>query len=129
MEGDTHNVYVLMGDGGIHEGQVWEAAMYAGAKHINNLTAIIDWNNQQIDGSCDEVLSLGNYSGKWESFGWEVVTIDGHNVSEIVDTLESNRNRVSDKPLMILMKTERGKGVDFMCGTNAGPGKSPSQPQ
>ena len=130
LKGDDKKVYVLMGDGETQEGQVWEAAMYAGAKSIGNLVAVVDWNNQQIDGSCDEVVTLGDYEGKWKSFGWDVLTIDGHNMSELVSTLEKTQSReLNAKPLMILMKTDMGKGVDFMCGTNAWHGKAPSQEQ
>lgn len=128
--GDDKMVYVLMGDGETQEGQVWEAAMYASAKNVGNLVAMIDWNNQQIDGSCDEVVSLGDFEGKWKSFGWEVSIVDGHDMAKIVEALEATQTRdINGKPLMILMKTDMGKGVDFMCGTNAWHGKAPSQEQ
>ena len=130
LKGDDKMVYVLMGDGETQEGQVWEAAMYASAKSVGNLVGIVDFNNQQIDGCCDEVVSLGDFEGKWKSFGWDVLTIDGHNMTELVNTLENTQSRdINGKPLMILMKTDMGKGVDFMCGTNAWHGKAPSQEQ
>ncbi len=129
MNSDDKLVYVLMGDGETQEGQVWEAAMYAGAKKINNLVAIIDWNNQQIDGTCDEVVSLGDYEGKWKAFGWDVRVVDGHNMAELVAALEQTQNEKVNAPRMILMKTNMGQGVDFMCGTNAWHGKAPSQEQ
>ncbi len=130
LDNDNHLTYVLMGDGETQEGQVWEAAMYAGAKGIDNIIAIVDWNNQQIDGTCDEVVSLGDYPGKWQSFGWRVLTMDGNNMSEVVSTLnEAKAECGKGKPVIILMKTEMGFGVDFMCGTNAWHGKAPSQEQ
>lgn len=130
MNNDNKIVYVLMGDGETQEGQVWEAAMFASSKKVDNLVAIIDWNNQQIDGSCDQVLSLGDYKEKWVSFGWNVIVMDGHNMAEIVKTLEETRDLCfNNNPIMILMKSEMGKGVDFMCGTNAWHGKAPSQEQ
>lgn len=130
LKSDNKLVYVYMGDGETQEGQVWEAAMYAAANNVGNLVAMIDWNNQQIDGSCDQVLSLGEYESKWKSFGWDTIISNGHDISEIVTVLENTQTRnIKGKPLVILFKTEMGKGVDFMCGTNAWHGKAPSQEQ
>ncbi len=130
LDGDSALTYVLMGDGETQEGQVWEAAMYAGAKGIDNLVAIVDWNNQQIDGSCDQVVSLGDYPAKWRAFGWNVLQMDGNNMSSVVETLKQAANECGKgAPVIILMKTEMGYGVDFMCGTNAWHGKAPSQEQ
>lgn len=130
MDKDDKLVYVLMGDGETQEGQVWEAAMYAGAKGVDNLIGMVDWNNQQIDGSCTEVLCLGDYRKKWEAFGWEVLVAEGNCMAETVAALEKARAMCGKgKPVVILLKTEMGQGVDFMCGTNAWHGKAPSQEQ
>lgn len=130
LNGDAFTTYVLMGDGETQEGQVWEAAMYAGAKGIDNLVAIVDWNNQQIDGSCDQVVSLGDYPAKWSAFGWKVLITNGNDMKSIIDTLEEAKLELGKgKPVIILMKTDMGYGVDFMCGTNAWHGKAPSQEQ
>ena len=128
--GDTNSVYVLMGDGETQEGQVWEAAMYASAAKVDNLIAVIDWNNQQIDGSCDEVLTLGDLAGRWSAFGWDVIKIDGHNFDDIIEKMALAKSKLGNgKPVMVLMKTDMGRGVDFMCGTNEFHGKAPSLDQ
>ncbi len=130
IDNDSALTYVLMGDGETQEGQVWEAAMYAGAKGVDNLIAIVDWNNQQIDGSCDAVVSLGNYPAKWEAFGWRVLVMNGNDMADVVKTLaEAKEECGKGAPVIILMKTEMGFGVDFMVGTNAWHGKAPSQEQ
>lgn len=130
LKKDDKKVYVLMGDGETQEGQVWEAALYAGAKNVGNIVAMVDWNNQQIDGSCDQVVSMGDYEAKWKSFGWDTIITNGNNMEDVVNVLESTQSRDnSGRPLVILFKTEMGQGVDFMCGTNAWHGKAPSQEQ
>ncbi len=130
LDGDNSLVYVLMGDGETQEGQVWEAAMYAGAKCVDNMIAIVDWNNQQIDGCCDEVITLGDYPAKWEAFGWKVIIMNGNDMTDVVTMLKKAKEECGKKqPVIILMKTEMGYGVDFMCGTNAWHGKAPSQEQ
>lgn len=130
LNGDNYTTYVLMGDGETQEGQVWEAAMYASSNKIDNVIAIIDWNNQQIDGSCDDVVSLGDYPTKWVAFGWEVIIARGNDMKSIVKSLADAKAALGKgKPVMILMQTEMGYGVDFMCGTNAWHGKAPSQEQ
>lgn len=130
INGDAFTTYVLMGDGETQEGQVWEAAMYAGAKGIDNLIAIVDWNNQQIDGSCDQVVSLGDYQAKWLAFGWKVIVAEGNDMAKIVAALNNAKLELGKGvPVIILMKTDMGYGVDFMCGTNAWHGKAPSQEQ
>ena len=130
LNNDPYLTYVLMGDGETQEGQVWEAAMYAGSKGIDNLIAVVDWNNQQIDGSCDEVVSLGDYPAKWRAFGWKVLIMEGNDMSSVVKVLEEAKLSCGQgAPIMILMKTDMGCGVDFMCGTNAWHGKAPSQEQ
>lgn len=130
LNGDSHLTYVLMGDGETQEGQVWEAAMYAGSKGIDNIIAVVDWNNQQIDGSCDKVISLGDYPSKWKSFGWKVLIMEGNKMESVIKVLDQAKNESGKGlPVIILMKTDMGHGVDFMCGTNAWHGKAPSQEQ
>jgi len=114
MEGNSRRrVYCLMGDGEINEGNVWEAAMFAGKYKLHNLTAIIDRNNIQIDGPTEEVMPLEELRDKWEAFGWHVLEIDGHNIEAIIDACDMAR-AIVEKPTMILAHTVPGKGVDFM---------------
>jgi len=127
MQHDKNLVYVMMGDGELQEGQIWEAAMYAGSRKIDNIIAIIDNNGQQIDGSVEQVLSLGNLRSKWETFGWIVLEANGNTMSEVVDIfLKAKQECGKQKPVMILMKTEMGFGVDFMTGTHAWHGMAPN---
>lgn len=127
---DDKLVYVLMGDGELQEGQVWEAAMFAPHNKVDNLIATIDVNGQQIDGSTEQVLSLGNLRAKWEAFGWDVFETNGNNMSELVKTLEEAKNHTGQgKPVMILMKTEMGNGVDFMMGSHKWHGVAPNDEQ
>ncbi len=130
LNGDKHFVYVLMGDGELQEGQVWEAAMYAGGKGVGNLIATVDWNGRQIDGDVDDVLPLGDLEAKWKSFGWHTLVMDGHNPEEIYQTL-MNAQEISaqGKPVVILMKTEMGQGVDYMMGTHKWHGVAPNDEQ
>lgn len=130
MDGDNHLVYVLTGDGELQEGQVWEAAMFAPHNKVDNLIVTVDWNGQQIDGSNEEVLSLGDLEGKWKSFGWDVLHMNGHDFDEILQTLELAKSKTGQgKPICILMKTEMGKGVDYMMGSHAWHGKPPNDEQ
>ena len=130
LNGDDKTVFCLMGDGELQEGQIWEAAMYAPHNKLDNLVAVVDWNGQQIDGSNDDVLSLGDLPGKWKAFGWNVVVMDGNNMSEVVSTLnEAKKAKGSGVPTCILMKTEMGQGVDFMMGSHAWHGKAPNDEQ
>jgi len=127
MDGDHHCVYVLMGDGEQQEGQVWEAAMYAAHNKIDNLIATIDYNGQQIDGPVDKVLSLGNLVAKYESFGWEVMSCNGNRMEELIDKLRIAKSKTGHgKPVMVIMSTEMGKGVDFMEGSHKWHGIPPS---
>lgn len=127
---DENFVYVLMGDGEIQEGQVWEAAMYAPHNKVDNLIAFIDYNGRQIDGDVEDVLSLGDLNAKWESFGWQVLEMDGHNFDDIFSTIEKAKSLSGNgKPVMILMKTEMGQGVDFMVGTHKWHGAAPNDEQ
>ncbi len=114
MDNITHRwVYVVMGDGETDEGNVWEAAMFAGANHLSNLIAIVDRNNIQIDGTTEMVLSLEDYRAKWEAFGWHVLEIDGNNIEDVIDACAMGR-AIVEKPVMIIAHTVPGKGVDFM---------------
>lgn len=130
MNNDPHYVYVLMGDGEQQEGQVWEAAMFAGAKGLDNLIATVDYNKKQIDGPTDSVITLGDLKAKWEAFGWTVLEVDGNNMPELVNMLEKAKTMCGQaKPIMILMKTEMGNGVDFMMGTHKWHGSAPNAEQ
>lgn len=106
-------VYVVMGDGELNEGNIWEAAMFAGKNKLHNLIALIDRNNIQIDGNTEDVMPLEDLRGKWESFGWHVQEIDGHNVESIIDAYSMAR-AIIEKPSVIIAHTIPGKGVPFM---------------
>ena len=130
LNGDQHLVFVLMGDGEQEEGQIWEAAMYAPAKGVDNLVAIIDYNKKQIDGSTDDVMNLGDLRAKYESFGWNVLEMNGNQMQEVVDTLNiARKNACQGKPQLILAHTEMGMGVDFMVGTHKWHGTPPNDEQ
>jgi len=138
LSGDNNLVFCLMGDGEQEEGQIWEAAMYAPVKNVDNLVAIIDYNKKQIDGSTDDVMSLGDLRAKYEAFGWKVYECNGNDMQEIVDTLNAVRKntnggvRISTnnvKPHIILAHTEMGMGVDFMMGTHKWHGTPPNDEQ
>lgn len=127
---DNKLVYTLHGDGELQEGQIWEAAMYAAANKIDNLIATIDYNGQQIDGPVDEVLTLGNLNAKWESFGWTVLEMNGNEMKDILRGIKAAQNETGKgKPVVILMKTEMGYGVDFMQGTHKWHGAAPNDEQ
>lgn len=130
LNNDDHLIYVLMGDGELQEGQVWEAAMFAAAKNIDNIIATVDYNGKQIDGPVDSVLSLGNLRAKWEAFGWVVLEMNGNIMQEALATLkDAIRNTGKGKPVVILMKTEMGMGVDYMMGTHKWHGSAPNDEQ
>jgi transketolase len=128
---DNHIVYTLHGDGELQEGQIWEAAMYAAAYKVDNLISTIDMNGQQIDGSTDQVLNMGDLKAKWEAFGWRVLSVkNGNNLSELLKILAEAKTFVGkEKPIMILMKTEMGHGVDFMMGSHKWHGVAPNDEQ
>ena len=127
---DKALVYTLHGDGELQEGQIWEAAIYAAANKVDNLIATIDYNGRQIDGDVDDVLSLGNLSQKWQAFGWEVLEMDGHNMAEMRTVLAKAKDLTGKgKPIVIIMKTEMGQGVDFMMGTHKWHGSAPNPEQ
>lgn len=130
LNNDDHFVFSLHGDGELQEGQIWEAAMFAAARKLNNLIATIDYNGKQIDGPVDEVLSLGDLAAKWNGFGWKVLEMDGHNMQQIIDTLNLAKTETkSGKPVVILMHSTMGKGVSFMEGSHKWHGSAPSDEQ
>ena len=130
LNNDPYKVFCLMGDGEQQEGQVWEAAMYAAHNKIDNLIATIDYNGQQIDGPVDQVLSLGDLAGKYRAFGWDVMECDGNSMPEMINTLNVAVNKTGKgRPVMILMKTVMGKGIDFMEGSHKWHGIAPSDEQ
>lgn len=127
---DPTTVYTLHGDGELQEGQIWEAAMYAAANKVDNLIATIDYNGRQIDGDVDDVLSLGSLKEKWQAFGWEVLEMDGHNFENIHLTMSAAKEKTGNgKPVVVIMTTEMGMGVDFMMGTHKWHGVAPNEEQ
>ena len=131
LSGDKNLVFTLHGDGELQEGQVWEAALYAGSKNIDNIIATIDANGQQIDGSTEEVMAMGDIGLKFEAFSWQVIKIiDGNDLSQVIDGLTSGiKHSGKGKPICIVMKTEMGAGVDFMSGTHKWHGIAPNDEQ
>jgi len=109
----TRFVYVVMGDGELDEGNIWEAAMFAGKYKLSQLIAIVDRNNIQIDGNTEDIMPLEDLKGKWQSFGWHVLEIDGHNIESIIDAVSMGK-AISNRPTVIIAHTIPGKGVDFM---------------
>lgn len=127
---DTKLVYSLHGDGELQEGQIWEAAMYAAAKKVDNLISIIDYNGQQIDGPTNEVLSLGDLNAKFKAFGWKVFEMNGNDIEEVLNMLKiCKANTGHGQPIVIIMKTDMGHGVDFMMGTHKWHGVAPNDEQ
>jgi transketolase len=127
---DRSLVFVLMGDGEQQEGQVWEAAIYASGKKVDNIIAAIDFNGQQIDGPVEKVMPLGDLKAKYEAFGWIVHTLNGNDMSELVEVLALARQKsFNGKPQLLLLKTEMGQGVDFMVGTHKWHGAAPNDEQ
>lgn len=128
LNGDKHIVYTLHGDGELQEGQIWEAAMYAGAKKVDNLIATVDANGQQIDGSTDEVLPMGDLGAKFAAFGWDVMHLEhGNDLDAVRAALREAGTRTGHgKPIVIIMKTAMGHGVDFMAGTHKWHGVAPN---
>lgn len=113
MNNERHWIYCLMSDGEQQEGQTWEAAMFAGNNKLNNLIAFIDRNNIQIDGMTEDVMPLEPLRKKWEAFNWHVLEVDGHNVEQIIDAINTGK-AIYEKPTLIIMHTIAGKGVSFM---------------
>ena len=131
LNNDKSIVYSLHGDGELQEGQIWEAAMYAAGKKVDNIIATIDYNLKQIDGATDDVMPLGNLKDKFEAFGWTVIeNKDGNNMSEVLNMLrEAKLLSGKGKPIVIIMHTEMGNGVDFMMGTHKWHGSAPNDEQ
>jgi transketolase len=127
LNGDDKFVYVLMGDGEQQEGQVWEAAMYAAHCKVDNLIASIDVNGQQIDGSVNNIMSLGDLGAKYRAFGWEVIESDGSDLENVIEALNKAKSLAKKgKPVMNLMKTNMGQGVDYMMGSHHWHGIAPN---
>ena len=130
MNKDASFVYCLHGDGELQEGQIWEAAMYAAANNVDNLIATIDYNGRQIDGDVEDVLSLGNLHDKWQAFGWSVLEMDGHNFNDMNNVMQKAQSLCGNgRPVVIIMKTEMGQGVDFMVGSHKWHGVAPNPEQ
>jgi len=131
LNDDNHIVYALCGDGELQEGQNWEAIMYAAGNKVDNLVVTIDYNGQQIDGSLETVLPLGNLRAKFEAFGWEVLEIEnGNDLQAVIDGMNAAKNRTRNgKPICVLLHTVMGNGVDFMMHTHAWHGKAPNDEQ
>lgn len=130
LNNDSRIVYSLHGDGELNEGQNWEAIMFAAHKQVDNLVATIDYNGQQIDGPTDKVMSLGNLQAKFEAFGWTTMEMEGNDMDAVVSGLEKAKSLTGKgKPVVILMKTGMGKGVDFMEGSHEWHGIAPNDEQ
>lgn len=131
LNNDTCNVYSLHGDGELQEGQIWEAVLFAAHHKVDNLIATVDWNGQQIDGPTDKVMHLGNLQQKFEAFGWQTVDLaNGNDMDSVVAALNTAKSYIGKgKPIVILMKTQMGKGVDFMEGSHEWHGIAPNDEQ
>jgi transketolase len=130
LNSDNSIVYCLMGDGEQNEGQVWEAAMYAPHHNVNNLIAFIDENGQQIDGPTEKVMNNLDLKAKYQAFGWQVLRVDGNNMSDLTAVIqESKALLVNNKPVIVIMKTEMGAGVDFMMHSHKWHGVAPNDEQ
>lgn len=131
LNGDEHLIYSLHGDGELQEGQNWEAIMYAGSHGVDNLIATVDYNKKQIDGATDDVLPLGNLRKKFEAFDWEVLEVEkGNDIDALRLAFKEAKSKTGkNKPIVILMHTEMGNGVDFMMNTHAWHGKAPNNEQ
>ncbi|MCF8304224.1 MAG: transketolase [Bacteroidales bacterium] len=130
LDNDPGIVYSLHGDGEMEEGQIWEAAMFAPARKVDNLISVVDFNGQQIDGPVNEVMPLGNLKAKFEAFDWNVLEMNGNDMEEVLKTMQYARTQTGKgKPIFIIMKTEMGYGVDFMTGTHKWHGVAPNDEQ
>lgn len=130
LNGESTWVYSLHGDGELQEGQIWEAAMYAPHHGVDNLISFVDCNGQQIDGPTDAVMNLGDLKAKWEAFNWHVLVCDGHDFDALRTAIsKAKSHRGTGRPTIVLMKTEMGKGVDFMEGTHEWHGIAPNDAQ
>ena len=131
INNDPNIVYTLVGDGELQEGQNWEALMFAAGNKVDNIIATVDLNGKQIDGSTEDVLPMGSIKNKFEAFGWDAIELkEGNSISHILKALQIAKSKLSNgKPIVILMKTEMGNGVDFMMHTHAWHGKAPNNDQ
>ena len=131
LNNDNKTVFALMGDGELQEGQNWEAIMYASANNVDNLIATVDLNGKQIDGATDDVLPMGNIAQKFKAFGWEVIILEeGNDLKSVIEILKLARSKTGkDQPVVIIMHTEMGNGVDYMMHTHAWHGKAPNDEQ
>ena len=130
LNNDKHLVYTLHGDGELQEGQIWEAALFGAQHKIDNLIATVDYNKVQIDGPTSEVMNLESLEDKWHAFGWKVLKTDGNNMETLLNTLaEAKALTGKGQPIVILMSTEMGQGVDFMMGTHKWHGVAPNDEQ
>lgn len=131
LDADPRLVYCLTGDGELNEGQCWEAIMSAAHHKVDNLVVSVDWNGQQIDGPTSEVMGLDNLPAKWKAFGWDVLILEkGNDMDAMIAMLRKAKRRTGKgKPVVILLKTEMGYGIDFMQGTHKWHGKAPNQEQ
>jgi len=131
INNDPNIVYTLVGDGELQEGQNWEALMFAAGNKVDNIIATVDLNGKQIDGSTEDVLPMGSIKNKFEAFGWDAIELkEGNSISHILKALQIAKSKLGNgKPIVILMKTEMGNGVDFMMHTHAWHGKAPNNEQ
>lgn len=130
LNGDDSLVYSLHGDGELQEGQIWEAALFAAGKKVDNLISTVDYNGRQIDGDVDAVLPLGDLKAKWLAFGWDVLETNGNDMAALLATMHEAKARTGrGKPVMVLMSTEMGQGVDFMMNSHAWHGIAPNDAQ
>lgn len=127
IDRDSGLIYSLHGDGELQEGQIWEAAMFAANHKVDNLISTVDYNGQQIDGPVEKVMDLGDLKAKWEAFGWQTLEMNGHDIEEILNKMQQAKSLTGQgKPVVVLMKTDMGHGVDFMSGTHEWHGKAPN---
>ena len=128
LNGDNNTVFALLGDGELQEGQNWEAIMFASGKKVDNLIATIDLNGKQIDGKTDDVMPMGNIAIKFKAFGWEVIELnEGNDLKAVIKTLQLAKSKTGNgRPIVIIMQTEMGNGVDYMMHTHAWHGKAPN---
>ena len=128
LNSDNHIAYCLCGDGELQEGQIWEAIMYAGSKKVDNLILSVDVNRQQICGSTEEILDLGNLKTKFLAFNWDVIEVnEGNNIQAVLNALQQAKSKTSNrKPICVLLNTEMGYGVDYMMGSHKWHGIAPN---
>jgi transketolase len=130
LDKDDHTLWVVTGDGELQEGQIWEAVMFAAHRKLDNMIVAVDFNQKQIDGSTGDVMGLTEWTSKFLAFGWEVLEMDGNNWDSIMKVVPEAQSKLGGgKPIVIIMKTEMGQGVDFMMGTHAWHGKAPNDEQ